>query len=122
MPKAQLRGGDKAPKRVGDGKKGQEEHEQEGERPAHDPCPVFYPCEEEAAAPGMPLGGCPNVGANSANCSPPSLAKSFGALLGALWKSSLLRRSSTNVLLCTAFVASCLVWLFSMNRKLDLHV
>lgn len=108
--------------RVEDSKKGQEEHEQEGERPAHGPCPVFYLCKEKAAAPGKPLGGCPDVGASSANCSPSLLAKGFQAPLGALWKNSSLRRSSTNVLLCTAFMALCLVWLFSMDRKLDLHV
>lgn len=50
---------------------------------------------KEAAAPGKAPEGCSDVGVCSANCSPSSLAEAFHMPLGSLWKSSLLRRTST---------------------------
>lgn len=106
----------------GHGEKRQEEHEQAGETQNMVPASAFYTCEDKSATPGRLLRGCPCAAACSANCQPSLLAKAFQAPLGALWKSRLLRRSSVNILLRTMFMTSCFVWLFSMNRKLDLHV
>lgn len=103
----------------GHGEKRQEEHEQAGETQNTVPASAFYTCEDKSATPGKLLRGCPCAAACSANCQPSLLAKAFQAPLGALWKSRLLRRSSVNILLCTMFMTSHFVWLFSMNRKVQ---